>query len=338
MYGKKSKLGISLLVGWELLFASEGVSWQRPHQRLFVMAVIDIHTAETQTHATDKNVAVNNSNIHTNSEDKKLDCTHVSNDDAEDNYDEEEDEDFTLESTKREDLSDAEDDEDDYMDAEDKRDMSKFSSIESIEGGLIKTRRQRQEEEKERKQKKNANVTESRSTADINSIWEELRGAKSASPAVQQELSTSISTLSKPSSNNTAEKIKITRTYEFAGKQITEEKEVDINSEEAKAHQNSVKIKSTEETKHPITSPVPGLRRKRKRASLLDAVISNSSNTKLSTLEKSRLDWATYVDKNKISDELKYKNKGGFLEKQDFLDRVDSKRDNLYKEAKSKHN
>ncbi|GMF58514.1 unnamed protein product [[Candida] boidinii] len=83
--------------------------------------------------------------------------------------------------------------------------------------------------------------------------------------------------------------------------------------------------------------PPPGFVKRpprRKRASLIDDVINGKSNAKLSTLEKSRLDWASYVDKQKISEELRNANKGGYLETQDFLARVDSNRDQQFKEAR----
>lgn len=306
-------------------------------------------------------------------------------DEEDDDYNEEEDEDYvgedakgtsiTENSTNGVEVADADaddkdnddDDEEDYIEEEDKREMAKYSSIESSTGGLIKTRKQRMTEELEEKKKKKDLALKSTSggSSDVNidSIWAELNNTKPQVPQVPQETS-SISTStsnstpivsssqqsSKANSPSTQtpleqEKIKITSTYEFAGKTVTEEKWVDKDSQEAKAYLNSAKLTSKLESDKTTSTAAaaengtpkkPLLRRKRKRESLLDAVISNSSKTKLSTLEKSRLDWATYVDKNKINDELKYKNKSGFLEKQDFLNRVESRRDDLYKNAKSK--
>lgn len=306
-------------------------------------------------------------------------------DEQDDDYNEEEDEDYvgedakgtsiTENSTNGVEVADADaddkdnddDDEEDYIEEEDKREMAKYSSIESSTGGLIKTRKQRMTEELEEKKKKKDLALKSTSggSSDVNidSIWAELNNTKPQVPQVPQETS-SISTStsnstpivsssqqsSKANSPSTQtpleqEKIKITSTYEFAGKTVTEEKWVDKDSQEAKAYLNSAKLTSKLESDKTTSTAAaaengtpkkPLLRRKRKRESLLDAVISNSSKTKLSTLEKSRLDWATYVDKNKINDELKYKNKSGFLEKQDFLNRVESRRDDLYKNAKSK--
>lgn len=244
------------------------------------------------------------------------------------------------------------DDEEDYIQEEDLKEMAKYSSIESNEGGLVKTRRQRQlEAEQERQQKKSSSMMNQSKTsnADINSIWAELNSMSSSRPNTTKDTAkqqtgfmdteeTKSSERAKPTADSVLkpQTIKITRTYEFAGKMITEEKEVDADSEEAKAHLNSTAIKGTPKEGSLEPSAPHTLRRKRKRESLLDAVITNSSTAKLSTLEKSRLDWANFVDKSKISEELKYNNKGGFLEKQDFLNRVESRRDGLLKEAKSK--
>ncbi|GME72972.1 unnamed protein product [[Candida] boidinii] len=174
-------------------------------------------------------------------------------------------------------------------------------------------------------------------------------------------------------SNIEPEKVRIERVYEFAGEIIKEEKWVDANSQEANAHFNSIKMNennkpvntnlkinnsnnissSTASSTLPVSSngslkspskpvninslPPPGFVKRpprRKRASLIDDVINGKSNAKLSTLEKSRLDWASYVDKQKISEELRNANKGGYLETQDFLARVDSNRDQQFKEAR----
>lgn len=263
----------------------------------------------------------------------------------------------------RQEAEEGEGDDDQYMDESDRTEMARYQSIESNEGGLIKTRAQRLlEEQREKEKKKEIKQRTASSGTDIDSIWAELNSTSKPKPKSSPKQTSPSSGPANPKSSSESpvvaemstdtkktstlgkemDKIKITRSYEFAGKTITEEKLVDANSEEAKAHLNSTAIRAPSSSgcqSSPLSSTSASntsLRRKRKRASLLDAVISNSSSTKLSTLEKSRLDWATYVDKNKISDELKYTNKGGFIEKQEFLNRVDSRRDNLFKKAKSK--
>lgn len=141
-----------------------------------------------------------------------------------------------------------------------------------------------------------------------------------------------------------AEMVRIETTYTFAGKLVRESKMVDANSAEAKAYLNSTsglmrdsgnksayvtvirKIAGSEET-------VP-LRIKLKRPSLIDKFLAGDKKNKLTTLEKSRLDWASFVDKKRLKDDLSLHNKAGYLEKQDFLGRMDAKRDLEYQRAK----
>lgn len=146
-------------------------------------------------------------------------------------------------------------------------------------------------------------------------------------------------------------KIRINVSYAFAGKVVTESKLVDANSAEAKAYLNSTSgLQLTDNNSNnrgfkshvPVIRTVKGydepleLKIKLKRPSLIDKFMATQGNKyqKLSTLEKSRLDWASYVDTNKINDELKLHNKDGYLEKQLFLDRVHLKRDEHYNQAK----
>lgn len=254
----------------------------------------------------------------------------------EEEYDEEADEDFVLE-----DASKKKDDESDFSEEEeDAINNAKYAKLESETGGLVKTRHQRAQEVEQ--VKKSAIVSRSssqNSKSDIDSIWAELndKGSKGLSSAHAPPVDNEAAVKSEEP-KNASQTIKIKRTYEFAGKTVTEEKVVDINSQEAKAHLNSTKLASDKLSEDAgVKKQLPSnLRRKRKRASLLDAVISNSSSAKLSTLEKSRLDWATYVDKNKINEELKYKNKDGYLEKQDFLSRVENKQDQMVRKATKK--
>ncbi|KAG2180437.1 hypothetical protein INT44_003441 [Umbelopsis vinacea] len=60
----------------------------------------------------------------------------------------------------------------------------------------------------------------------------------------------------------------------------------------------------------------------------LSALVSqyNIKTPKMNTLDKSKLDWQGYVDREGIRDDLKYKNKDGYMEKVAFLQRVDDRR------------
>lgn len=163
---------------------------------------------------------------------------------------------------------------------------------------------------------------------------------------------TNISSADTPQEDNSLnpQKVKIESSYTFAGKVITESKLVDADSAEAKAYFNSTKgitasnLKASAATRSfvPIIRTIPGstepteLRIKLKRPSLIDKFLSTygDKKQKLSTLEKSRLDWASFVDKKKLKDDLSTHNKGGYLDKQEFLGRLQDKRDEHYQKAK----
>lgn len=57
---------------------------------------------------------------------------------------------------------------------------------------------------------------------------------------------------------------------------------------------------------------------------------------KLNTVEKSKMDWAGFVDKEGIKDELETagKAKGSYIERQNFLSRVEVSRDDEARRAR----
>lgn len=142
------------------------------------------------------------------------------------------------------------------------------------------------------------------------------------------------------------EKVQIYTTYTFAGKLVRELKLVDANSAEAKAYLNSTSALMSHDENGPkqsfvtVMRTVPGeleprqLRIKLKRPSLVDKFLAGDKKNKLTTLEKSRLDWASFVDKKKLKDDLASHNKGGYLEKEAFLGRMEAKRDSQYQQAR----
>lgn len=168
----------------------------------------------------------------------------------------------------------------------------------------------------------------------------------SANNAIDSTIPSDSTTTNESKPSGGPEMITIESSYTFAGKVITEKKEVEIGSAEAKAYLNStgnIIAKSNESgiarSFVPIVREVDGehleLRIKLKRPSLIDKFLSIQGNKqqKLSTLEKSRLDWASFVDKRKIQDDLRLHNKDGYLDKQAFLNRVELKKDEQYKKA-----
>ena len=146
-----------------------------------------------------------------------------------------------------------------------------------------------------------------------------------------------------PNTNTYSEPmIAIRRAYVFAGQTTTEEKLVPASSAEARLYLQSQET-SQEAQQQSSTTPggKPALRRPKKRVSLFDpnpngvpgAAVANTKGPKLNTIEKSKLDWAGYVDKEGMKEELDKAEKGkeGYLGKMDFLGRVEAKREDAIK-------
>ncbi|EDO19450.1 hypothetical protein Kpol_1002p98 [Vanderwaltozyma polyspora DSM 70294] len=277
-------------------------------------------------------------------------------------YDEEDDEDF--DPTKVEVVGNSDEDEDDldgYRDGEVPKDVSKskrdYSAIESDAGGLIKTRRARLLEESLSKTHKYEHLETSNVSESIRSVWDDLKNTSLQRLDMNRRNDTIMGESSKK--ENAAldeETIWIERSYKFAGQVVNERKKVLKSSAEAKEYLNSLKfqkqpdsvkkaepkstdVKNIEQTKTKSKSDEIlklNLRRPLKRPPILEQIIAGSLKPKLTTLEKSKLDWATFVDKEGITDELQSHNKDGYLAKQDFLSRVESVKDEKYKDFRKK--
>ncbi|KAA8651421.1 hypothetical protein EYZ11_006017 [Aspergillus tanneri] len=153
--------------------------------------------------------------------------------------------------------------------------------------------------------------------------------------------------------------VKIKRTYKFAGETITEEKVVPKDSAEAKiylSNGNDAETVTAEEMENLHAKTAFKLRRPLRKISRFDpnptgsikkswekqpaaetsVSEENAGGPKINTVEKSRLDWAAYVDKAGIKDELNVhsKAKEGFLGRMDFLDRVGAKKDEERRNAR----
>lgn len=216
------------------------------------------------------------------------------------------------------------------------------------EGGLIKTRAQRRAELQEKKPLASIDNT----SVDVDALWAQMAsGATSAAstipPASNNAIASSVthptatgqpSALLKPALE--AEKtITIKRTYEFAGEIMTEEKTVPASSEEARVYlvnQNTSKHQSASTS----SSAKPALRRPIKRKSMFASTgpADVAKGPKLNTLEKSKLDWAAHVDQEGMAEELSEarRAKDGYLGRQDFLGRMDARRDDELKNLKQK--
>lgn len=286
------------------------------------------------------------------------------NEDHED-YNEEDDEDFVPGQVNSNEAGESDEEDEDAEIGENEAIKSKnYSKIESETGGLIKTRRGRQLEKEHFAKHKYDNIMVG--TASLSekaqSIWDEMQNEstkrlhdkKSARHSViSDEIPDSSDSSKDPNDNNAVEEemITIERTYKFAGEIIHEKKQAPISSAVAKEYLNSLKFDanktqgsndtsktSNENSNNKATTEddKPKLRRPLKRPPILEEIISGALKPKLSTLEKSKLDWVQYVDKEGISDELQYNKKDGYLAKQDFLSRVESVKDDQYKELRQK--
>ncbi|KAK6202835.1 bucentaur or craniofacial development-domain-containing protein [Scheffersomyces amazonensis] len=279
----------------------------------------------------------------------------------EEGYNEEDDEDYDPESK----AVTAEGDEEDEEDEEDKTTVPDYSGIESSVS-QIRTRSQKLVSSSKKRAThigsfetdERGLVKEVGTSLDLDAIFRDMKNGTDAVQEWKASANNQIDSQTeeksdKPESTNDGilapKKIKIETSYAFAGKLVTETKYVDEDSAEAKAYLNTTasitvnpkqnkknrsfvnvirKVVKSEEEKE--------LRIKLKRPSLIDNFMESygTKKQKLTTLEKSRLDWASFVDKRKIGEELKIHNKAGYLDTQDFLGRVEARRDEHYLKAK----
>lgn len=138
------------------------------------------------------------------------------------------------------------------------------------------------------------------------------------------------------------EKVKITKIFEFAGEEVKVEKEVPVDSAEARLSL-SVAENSTKPSESTPAGKGPGRGRGRgsmKRVGLggISSVLGQiGKKAKISTLEKSKLDWDNYKKQENIEEELNTHNKGkdGYLERQDFLQRADLRQFEIEKQLRN---
>lgn len=138
----------------------------------------------------------------------------------------------------------------------------------------------------------------------------------------QQTLNT---TVESPKTNEiptveSTDKVKITQIFNFAGEEVKIEKEVSRNSQDFKAL-NSPSGSSASKAKGGL-------------GSILNQI---GKKPKISTLEKTKLDWDQFKRDEQIEEELSAysKSKDGYLERQDFLQRADVRRFEIEKNIRN---
>lgn len=133
-------------------------------------------------------------------------------------------------------------------------------------------------------------------------------------------------------------KITITKVFDFAGEEVRVNKEVSADSREAKSYlksQNPQQEDSEGEqlSSSPSQAPLPGPSAKRPAGMMGILNRIGGKKQKMSTLEKSKMDWDAFKSEEGISDELAIHNRGreGYVERKKFLDRVDHRQFELEK-------
>ncbi|KAM0127041.1 hypothetical protein ACHAO1_009730 [Botrytis cinerea] len=241
------------------------------------------------------------------------------------------------------------------------------------EGGLVKTRSMRAQEKVEKKPLADTKAA----TVDVDALWATMISGnpipssstepKPSSQATNTSTSPKTGRKSPELHRGTRERnnfndgpdsmVMIKRTYNFAGKVVTEQKLVPKDSAEAKlflaSQESAAKEGEAGKETELFVKPKRGLKKARRSIfepaveSLMPqrtdlyfgqaAVARNLSNSvgatgkeakKLNTVEKSAMDWAGFVDKEGYKDELDAagKKKGAYGERQAFLARVEAKK------------
>ncbi|KAJ5925830.1 hypothetical protein N7454_007340 [Penicillium verhagenii] len=236
-------------------------------------------------------------------------------------------------------------------------------------GGFVRTRAMKMQIQEERKPLAKIDGA----TIDVDALWKKMNTPGSelglrpnqikrdSEPATEHDHTgdtnmkdqIALEPENKPGNAHTPQMIKIKRTYKFAGEMITEEKTVPKDSAEAKAFLSSGE--TIENSIEEVTVSNRNLRRPLRKMSRFDpnptGAIKKSwekqaaeagdqaaSGPKINTVEKSRLDWAQYVDHAGISDELRVhsKAKEGYMGRMDFLGRTEARKDEEARQARIK--
>ncbi|KAJ5779996.1 hypothetical protein N7457_005156 [Penicillium paradoxum] len=235
-------------------------------------------------------------------------------------------------------------------------------------GGFVRTRAMRQHIQEERR-KPLAKIDGA--TVDVDALWEQMNAPQSytglqtpqtqqpteptaAEPTGELKAQEQVAGDAEHKTGPADEMIKIKRTYKFAGEWTTEEKLVSKHSAEAKVFLASGEnVEYTKEDAAAATR-ARGLQRPLRKYSRFDPnppgsikkswekqPVSDDKDArgpKINTVEKSRLDWAEYVDQAGIKDELRThsKAKEGYIGRMDFLGRMEDKREEERRSARRK--
>ncbi|XP_028304510.1 craniofacial development protein 1 [Gouania willdenowi] len=126
----------------------------------------------------------------------------------------------------------------------------------------------------------------------------------------------------KPSAEKGPAKVTITKVFDFAGEEVWVNKEVSADSREAKSFQRA-QSNSEDQPSNQDRPPAVSSKRPAGISTLLGHI--GGKKPKISTLEKSKMDWDAFKSEEGITEELAIHNRGrdGYVERKNFLERVD---------------
>ncbi|XP_019733709.1 craniofacial development protein 1 [Hippocampus comes] len=137
-------------------------------------------------------------------------------------------------------------------------------------------------------------------------------------------------------------KVTIVKVFDFAGEEVRVNKEVSADSREAKIHFKSQCTQEKTGEESPTSSnqsscPGPSSKRPAGMSSLLSRI--GGKKQKMSTLEKSKMDWDAFKYEEGITEELAIHNRGreGYVERKNFLERVDHRQFEMEKAVRLKN-
>lgn len=227
---------------------------------------------------------------------------------------------------------------------------------------LAQKMKEEEEQKKAEKEKKRADDLWSSFLSDVKPQAKPSPKAPQTSTTVKQPVSSSSScppsadtqktspqttpTTASQTNGSKSEKITITKVFDFAGEEIKVTKEVDADSKEAKAElkkreqlekekdttaapsESTVKDVKPSPSSVSAGSGVLGLKRPAPSGGGLGSVLSKiGKKQKMGTLDKSKMDWEAYKEKEGIAEDLRIHNKGkdGYIERMAFLNRTDQR-------------
>lgn len=126
-------------------------------------------------------------------------------------------------------------------------------------------------------------------------------------------------------------KVTITKVFDFAGEEVRVNKEVAADSREARSFLKSQsaadKSEDAEEQSSSFDQSFASASSGAKRSAGLSGILGRigGKKQKMSTLEKSKMDWDAFKSEEGIGEELAIHNRGreGYVERKNFLERVD---------------